>query len=132
MSIFPRIKANIPNSITCLNLLCGAAACVFSFNYGDAFGALSGYQWAFVLMAASAVFDFADGAMARKLHVYSLLGKELDSLSDLVSFGLAPASLMFNTMSYFNGGCTSTSTTARQLISSGSLSLPTRYSGSDS
>ena len=106
MSIFPRIKANIPNSITCLNLLCGAAACVFSFNYGEAFGALSGYQWAFVLMAASAVFDFADGAMARKLHVYSLLGKELDSLSDLVSFGLAPGALMFNTISYFNGGWT--------------------------
>ena len=106
MSIFTRVKANIPNSITCLNLLSGACACVFAFHYQEVFGPLSGYQWAFVLMAASAVFDFADGAMARRLHVYSLLGKELDSLSDLISFGLAPALLMFNTVEYFHGGWT--------------------------
>lgn len=94
-----RIKANIPNAITSLNLLSGAAACICAFRYQEPMGALLGYQWAFVLIAAAAVFDFMDGAMARLLHVYSLLGKELDSLSDLVSFGLAPAMLVYNTMS---------------------------------
>lgn len=99
-----RLRANIPNTITCMNLACGAAACVFSFHYSEQFGHFQGYQWAFILIAAAAVFDFCDGAMARLLNVYSLLGKELDSLSDLISFGLAPAMLMFNTISLYNGG----------------------------
>ncbi len=99
-----RLRANIPNTITCLNITCGAAACVFSFYYSEQIGAFCGYQWAFILIAAAAVFDFCDGAMARLLHVYSLIGKELDSLSDLVSFGLAPALLMFNTITACNGG----------------------------
>ncbi len=55
-------------------------------------------EWAFVLIGAAAVFDFCDGLSARLLHAYSPLGKELDSLSDLVSFGLAPAFLVMNTM----------------------------------
>lgn len=86
-----------------MNLACGAAACVFSFHYSEQIGSLMGYQWAFILIAAAAVFDFCDGAMARLLHVYSLIGKELDSLSDLVSFGLAPAMLMYNTIAMYNG-----------------------------
>lgn len=96
--MFPKIKANIPNSITCLNLLCGSFACIMAFANKDTVGSLYGYQWAFIFIGASAVFDFLDGAMARLLHVYSLVGKELDSLSDLISFGLAPALLVFNTM----------------------------------
>ena len=51
-----------------------------------------------IAIAAAAVFDFFDGAMARALHAYSDLGKDLDSLSDMVSFGVAPAMLMLNTM----------------------------------
>ena len=51
-----------------------------------------------IAIAAAAVFDFFDGAMARALNAYSDLGKDLDSLSDMVSFGVAPAMLMLNTM----------------------------------
>lgn len=96
--MFRRIKANIPNTITCMNLLCGAIACIMAFHNKELVGSMPGYQWAFIFIAASAVFDFLDGAMARLLHVYSLIGKELDSLSDLISFGLAPAMLMYNTI----------------------------------
>ncbi len=99
-----RLRANIPNTITCLNLLSGALACIFAFRYSEIIGPMAGYQWAFLFIAASAVFDFCDGAMARLLHVYSLIGKELDSLSDLVSFGLAPTMLMYNTIVFVNGG----------------------------
>lgn len=53
-------------------------------------------QWAWLLIAAAAVFDFCDGLSARVLQAYSPMGKELDSLSDLVSFGLAPAFLVMN------------------------------------
>ncbi len=96
------IKANIPNSITCLNLLAGSLACIFSFRSTELFGALHGYELVFIFIAAAAVFDFCDGAAARLLHAYSNLGKELDSLSDLISFGLAPALLVFNTMKEFD------------------------------
>ena len=102
MSIFRKIRANIPNSITCLNLLSGAIACICTFHIHEPFGALQGYEWAFIFIGAAAVFDFLDGAMARLLHAYSDLGKELDSLSDLISFGLAPTMLMFNTINAFD------------------------------
>lgn len=55
-----------------------------------------GYQVAFVLIALAAVFDFFDGFTARLLHAVSPLGKELDSLSDAVSFGLAPGMVLYN------------------------------------
>ena len=90
------IKSNIPNFITCLNLISGIVACIFTFSYGNIVGGLTGCQWVWIFIGASAVFDFCDGAAARLLHAYSDLGKELDSLSDLISFGLAPALLLFN------------------------------------
>lgn len=62
-----------------------------------------GYEIVYMLIGAAAVFDFCDGAAARLLHATSSIGKELDSLSDLVSFGMAPGLLMYNTMSHFNG-----------------------------
>ena len=102
--MFKRIKAQIPNSITCLNLLSGCMACIMSFSCNEQFGALLGHQWAFIFIGAAALFDFCDGAAARLLHLYSLVGKELDSLADLISFGLAPALLMFNTMNSYNDG----------------------------
>ncbi len=98
------IKANIPNAITCLNLISGCLACIFAFKGQEPVWCLTGYEMAFVAIGIAAVFDFCDGAAARLLHAYSLLGKELDSLSDLISFGLAPAMLMFNTMNDNNGG----------------------------
>lgn len=57
---------------------------------------MQGYQVAFVLIALAAVFDFFDGFTARFLHAVSPLGKELDSLSDAVSFGLAPGMVLYN------------------------------------
>lgn len=95
--MFARIKASIPNTITCCNLIAGALACIFSFSADDRFAlSLSGMQWAFIFIAIAAVMDFLDGAMARALGAYSKIGAELDSLSDLVSFGLAPALMLFN------------------------------------
>lgn len=85
-----KVIKSIPNFITCLNLLSGACAIVFSFKgYFD-------YALYFILIAA--VFDFADGLAARMLNAYSETGKELDSLSDVVSFGVAPAMMMYNYM----------------------------------
>lgn len=92
-----KLASYIPNTITCLNLLSGCAAVVMSFHLGQTYG-LTAAQWVYVLIGAAAVFDFCDGAAARLLRAYSEIGKELDSLSDLVSFGLAPAMLVMNTM----------------------------------
>lgn len=69
-----------------------------AFHHTEQLGCLNGAQWAVVAIAAAAVFDFLDGAMARLLHKFSPLGKDLDSLSDMVSFGVAPAMLVFNIM----------------------------------
>ena len=82
------IKNHIPNCITSLNLLSGCIAIIFSF-YGEFNAAL------FAIIAAS-VFDFFDGLSARLLKAYSPMGKELDSLADMTSFGLAPAMILFN------------------------------------
>lgn len=78
----------IPNCVTLCNLLCGSAAVVASLVHGNLTGA-----FLFVLLAA--VFDFLDGFAARLLDAYSLLGVQLDSLADMVSFGLAPAAILF-------------------------------------
>jgi CDP-diacylglycerol--serine O-phosphatidyltransferase len=66
-----------------MNLLCGVLGVIFTFQ-----GAL---DLAFYLMILAAVFDFLDGFSARMLKAYSPMGKELDSLADLISFGLLPA-----------------------------------------
>lgn len=76
------VKKHIPNFITLLNLTSGALAAIAAVE-----GRLQDVVW-FVL--ASALFDFADGLVARALKVKSDIGKELDSLADVVSFGLVP------------------------------------------
>jgi len=78
---------HVPNTITCLNLFCGCLSIVATFS---GMSAIAAY-----LILAAAVFDFLDGFAARWLNVYSDLGKQLDSLADLVSFGVAPASIMY-------------------------------------
>ncbi|MCM1028854.1 MAG: CDP-diacylglycerol--serine O-phosphatidyltransferase [Pseudoflavonifractor sp.] len=93
-----KIKAHIPNTITCLNLVCGALAIVMALKGNTPAGPLTAMQWAYILVGLAAIFDFLDGAMARLLHAYSDMGKELDSLSDLVSFGLAPAAMMHSVL----------------------------------
>ena len=81
-----------------MNLMSGCVAIFMAFNLRTVFGPFEGATWCMIAIAAAAVFDFFDGAMARALHAYSDLGKDLDSLSDMVSFGVAPAMLMLNTM----------------------------------
>lgn len=94
------IRRNIPNTLTCLNILSGCIAVVFAFHPAEMFGQWAGWQWACLAIGIAAVADFSDGFMARLLHAYSDLGKELDSLSDLVSFGVAPAMLVMNILGH--------------------------------
>lgn len=90
-----RIISSIPNTITCCNLLAGCLACIVTFG-GNMPWDLNGLQVAWLLIGAAAVFDFCDGMAARLLRAHSMIGKELDSLADLVSFGLAPGLMMYN------------------------------------
>ena len=93
------IRNNIPNAITSLNQLFGCMACIAAFScYDPVCGGLKGYELAFICIALSAVADFFDGLVARLLNAVSGIGKELDSLADLVSFGLAPAMVLYNMM----------------------------------
>lgn len=95
-ALLQAIKNNVPNAITSLNLLSGALASIAALHCFDQWWwGLQGYQVAFILIGAAAVFDFFDGFTARLLHSVSPLGKELDSLSDSVSFGLAPALVLY-------------------------------------
>lgn len=81
------MKRHLPNLITLLNLACGTTAIVLS---------LEG-QWrvAVYLLLAAAVFDFLDGFTARMLKAYSKTGKQLDSLADMVTFGVLPAVFVY-------------------------------------
>lgn len=81
-------KKNIPNFVTCLNLVCGCISIHFAYT-----GHL---EWSGFAIFAAAIFDFTDGFLARLLHVKSEIGKQLDSLSDVVSFGVAPGVIMFH------------------------------------
>ena len=87
------IKNNIPNIITLFNLSSGVIAIYFA-TIPDLL------QEAAIMVVAAAVFDFFDGFAARLLHVKSNIGKELDSLADMVSFGVAPAMIMCSLLSY--------------------------------
>ncbi len=78
---------NIPNTLTCCNLFSGCIASCMAFQ--------GNYVWAFVFIIIGAAFDFFDGMVARLLHVSSPIGKELDSLADDITFGLAPAAIAF-------------------------------------
>ena len=82
------MKKHIPNFITCLNLFSGCVASYLAFK--------SNYEGAFIAILLAAVFDFMDGFAARLLKAYSAMGKELDSLADMISFGLAPGAIVFS------------------------------------
>ena len=82
------ITRHIPNALTCLNLFSGCVASVMAFE--------ARYDMALLFIAISALFDFLDGLAARVLHAYSDIGKDLDSLSDDVSFGVAPSLIVFS------------------------------------
>lgn len=81
------ISRNIPNTLTCGNLVSGGIATVFAIG--------GNVRTALVWIIIGAVFDFFDGMSARLLGVSSPIGKELDSLADDVTFGVAPAAIVF-------------------------------------
>lgn len=82
------IRKSIPNFITCLNLVSGCIACVMALK-GD-------LPLATLWIILAAIFDFFDGFAARMLKAYSPIGKELDSLADVVSFGVAPGMIVYS------------------------------------
>ena len=86
------IRKHIPNFITCLNIISGSIAVVLAIK-----GSLT---IAVVFIFAAAIFDFFDGMAAHLLKAYSPIGKDLDSLADMISFGLAPGMLMMVMMEY--------------------------------
>ena len=85
----------IPNTVTSMNLLCGVVGVIFAFRDRP--------DIAFSLMLAAAAFDFLDGLAARALGAYSDIGKELDSLCDVVSFGVLPTVMLHRTMVVLSG-----------------------------
>lgn len=103
------IKAHIPNALTCLNLLCGCVALtlILSSNPAQISSTIGGFAHMFsaatwqplvqasYFIGVAAVADFFDGLVARALHVSSPIGKDLDSLADMVSFGVVPGAILF-------------------------------------
>ena len=79
-----------------MNVLCGVFGVIAAFSRN--------YEIAFYFMLAGAVCDFCDGLAARALNAYSLMGKELDSLADLITFGLLPSIMMYQTMQEYHPG----------------------------
>ena len=82
------MSKHIPNLLTISNLICGCTALYLSFHGELVFTAY--------LIGLATIFDFMDGAAARLLNIYNPIGKQLDSLSDMVSFGLVPGSVVFH------------------------------------
>ncbi|MBL7918503.1 MAG: CDP-alcohol phosphatidyltransferase family protein, partial [Bacteroidia bacterium] len=81
------IKKYIPNTITSCNLICGCLALTQTLD--------GNLIWAAYLVGIAAVCDFFDGFAARKLNVASVIGKDLDSLADMVTFGLVPGFVVY-------------------------------------
>ena len=81
------IKNSIPNFVTCCSLMSGCIACIMALR--------GNLPMATLWIVIASVFDFGDGFAARSLHAYSPMGKELDSLSDMVSFGVAPGMIVY-------------------------------------
>ncbi len=85
------MKRHIPNTITLCNLICGCIAVRYAFA--------DSYMSALLFVVLGAVFDFFDGFAARKLGVSSPIGKELDSLADVITFGFAPSAMVCSLLS---------------------------------
>ena len=82
------VTKHIPNTLTSCNLISGCIAIVFALS--------ANYTMALTFIVVGAVFDFFDGMSARLLGVSSPIGKELDSLADVVTFGVAPSSMIYS------------------------------------
>ena len=81
------IRRNLANAVTCLNLVCGCLSILYCIRVD--------LQTAALFIIAASIFDFLDGFVARLANSFSPLGKELDSLADVVSFGVAPGFILF-------------------------------------
>ncbi len=81
------IKKHIPNTLTCLNLFCGCLAIIAVFH--------KAFELTAILVGMALIFDFFDGMVARLLKVNSEIGKQLDSLADMVTFGVVPGFVMY-------------------------------------
>ena len=87
-----KIINQIPNFITSLNIVSGVLATIF---------AIDGHLiWAGIFICVAAVLDFLDGFMARLLNAYSEVGEQLDSLGDVISFGVAPGAILFTLLEF--------------------------------
>lgn len=91
-----KVVKHIPNTITSMNLLCGVLGVILAFD--------GWFNAAFYLMLAGAICDFFDGLAARVFKAYSPMGKELDSLADLITFGLLPSIMLYKCMEMFHPG----------------------------
>lgn len=85
---------NLPNTVTCFNLLCGCLSIYFGLHGQIGLASL--------FIIGGAIFDFFDGLTARAMHISGPIGKELDSLADVVSFGLAPSVLCLQILNTYN------------------------------
>lgn len=88
------MKKHVPNAITTLNLICGCLAITNAFT-GELYVSA-------ILIFVGTILDFMDGAAARLLKVSNPLGEQLDSLSDMISFGLAPGIILFQYVNYLH------------------------------
>lgn len=87
-----KIINQIPNFITSLNIVSGVLATIF---------AIDGHLiWAGIFICVAAILDFLDGFMARLLNAYSEVGEQLDSLGDVISFGVAPGAILFTLLEF--------------------------------
>jgi len=82
------IIKQIPNFITCLNLVAGCFSLIYAAN--------ADFVWSSYCIFIAVLFDFLDGFTARLLNVQSDIGKQLDSLADMVTFGVAPGLLLYH------------------------------------
>jgi CDP-diacylglycerol---serine O-phosphatidyltransferase len=83
---------HVPNFLTCCNLICGCLGIIFLWENKET--PIAYFVW------AACIFDFLDGFAARILHISSPIGKELDSMADMVSFGALPALFMYNMLAF--------------------------------
>lgn len=91
------LKQHIPNAITCCNLISGCLSIMFTFSWMPVMAS--------IMIFAAGLFDFLDGFTARLLKAHSPIGGDLDSLSDVVSFGVAPGFIMYQLMGGMWFGC---------------------------
>src|SRR6201996_122653 len=82
-----RVSKHVPNAITCANLFSGCIGIVFAFQENLIFAAYA--------LFLAAIFDFFDGFASRVLQSFSGIGKDLDSLADMVSFGFLPSVIVY-------------------------------------